>query len=70
MQGATLGDIRAIDIETGETMWQDVLPEGGQATAVVCEEDGRQLVAIFTGGHHFMETPIGDYLIAYGVPEE
>jgi quinoprotein glucose dehydrogenase len=67
--GAATDDlIRAIDIETGETVWQDVLPAGGQATPMVYEEDGRQFVAIFAGGHHFMETPIGDYLIAYGLP--
>jgi quinoprotein glucose dehydrogenase len=24
---------------------------------------------IFAGGHHFMETPMGDSLIAYGLPE-
>jgi quinoprotein glucose dehydrogenase len=29
---ATGGLIRAIDIETGETLWQEVLPAGGQAT--------------------------------------
>ena len=34
------------------------------------EVGGRQFIAIAPGGHHFMETPIGDYLIAWALPEE
>ncbi|WP_337737948.1 pyrroloquinoline quinone-dependent dehydrogenase [Agrobacterium vitis] len=65
---ATDGLIRAIDIETGETVWQDSLPAGGQATPMTYEVDGRQYVVIMTGGHHFMETPVGDEIIAYALP--
>lgn len=61
--------IRAIDIETGETLWQAALPAGGQATPITYEADGRQYLAIFAGGHHFMETPIGDTLLAFALPE-
>ena len=32
------------------------------------EVDGRQYVVIAPGGHHFMETPIGDAIIAYALP--
>jgi len=60
---------RAIDIRTGEVLWQDALPAGGQATPAVYEVNGRQYVVIMAGGHHFMETPIGDALIAYRLPE-
>ncbi|WP_247658064.1 membrane-bound PQQ-dependent dehydrogenase, glucose/quinate/shikimate family [Aquabacter sp. L1I39] len=60
--------IRAIDMETGKTVWQDKLPAGGQATPMTYEVDGRQYVVIMTGGHHFMETPIGDEVIAYALP--
>jgi len=59
---------RAIDIETGKTVWQDILPAGGQATPMTYEVDGRQYVAIFAGGHHFMETPVGDELVVYALP--
>lgn len=62
--------IRAIDIETGETLWSDALPGGGQANPLVVEVDGRQFVIIYPGGHHFMETPISDSIIAYGLPED
>jgi quinoprotein glucose dehydrogenase len=61
--------IRAIDLATGETVWTDALPAGGQATPMTYEAGGRQFVAIMAGGHHFMETPVGDYVIAYALPE-
>lgn len=60
--------IKAIDMETGETLWQDVLPAGGQATPMTYEHNGRQYLVIMAGGHHFMQTPIGDELIAYALP--
>ncbi|RZJ18783.1 MAG: membrane-bound PQQ-dependent dehydrogenase, glucose/quinate/shikimate family [Brevundimonas sp.] len=61
--------IRAIDIETGKTVWSDTLPAGGQANPMVYEQGGRQYLVIMAGGHHFMETPAGDYVIAYALPE-
>ncbi|HEY9254132.1 MAG TPA: membrane-bound PQQ-dependent dehydrogenase, glucose/quinate/shikimate family [Stenotrophomonas sp.] len=61
--------IRAIDLKTGETVWHAKLPAGGQATPMTYEIGGRQYVVIMAGGHHFMETPAGDYLIAYALPE-
>lgn len=65
---ATDNLIRAIDLRTGKTLWRDVLPAGGQATPMTYEAGGRQFVVIMTGGHHFMETPIGDQVIAYALP--
>ncbi|MCW2370162.1 membrane-bound PQQ-dependent dehydrogenase, glucose/quinate/shikimate family [Sphingobium sp. B11D3D] len=65
---ATDNLIRAIDIETGKTLWQDTLPAGGQATPSVYEVNGKQYLVIMAGGHHFMETPIGDEVIAYALP--
>ncbi|MBM1145754.1 membrane-bound PQQ-dependent dehydrogenase, glucose/quinate/shikimate family [Alcanivorax sp. ZXX171] len=61
--------IRAIDIETGETVWRDALPAGGQANPLVYEADGRQYLMIVATGHHFMETPSGDYVITYALPD-
>lgn len=66
---ATDNLIRAIDLETGETLWSDVLPAGGQAGPMVYEANGREYLVIMAGGHHFMETPVGDYVIAYALPE-
>ena len=62
--------IRAIDLETGETVWQDVLPAGGQANPLVYEANGQQYLMIVAAGHHFMETPTGDYVIAYALPKK
>ncbi|RYG95700.1 MAG: membrane-bound PQQ-dependent dehydrogenase, glucose/quinate/shikimate family, partial [Alphaproteobacteria bacterium] len=67
--GAATDDIfRAVDIATGEEVWQVELPAGGQATPMTYEAEGRQIVVINAGGHDFMETPIGDYFIAYALP--
>jgi quinoprotein glucose dehydrogenase len=66
---ATDDILRAIDIETGEEVWSVVLPAGGQATPMTYEAGGRQIVVINAGGHDFMETPIGDYFIAYALPQ-
>ena len=66
---ATDNLFRAIDIETGETLWSDVLPAGGQANPITYEVDGRQYVLIAPGGHHFMETGVSDAVIAYALPE-
>jgi quinoprotein glucose dehydrogenase len=65
---ATDNLIRAIDLKTGKTLWTDTLPGGGQATPMTYEVDGREYVVIMAGGHHFMETPISDELIAYALP--
>lgn len=60
--------IRAIDLKSGKPLWKDVLPAGGQATPMTYMAGGRQYLVIAPGGHHFMETPIGDAVIAYTLP--
>ncbi|WP_103335488.1 membrane-bound PQQ-dependent dehydrogenase, glucose/quinate/shikimate family [Pseudotabrizicola formosa] len=60
--------IRAMDIATGEVLWEDSLPAGGQAGPAMYEIDGMQYLIINAGGHNFMETPIGDHFIAYALP--
>ena len=60
--------IRAIDLNTGKTLWSAPLPAGGQATPIVYQQDGREYLVIFAGGHHFMETPAGDSVVAYALP--
>lgn len=62
--------ISAIDIETGKTLWSAKLPAGGQATPMTYQVDGRQYLAIMAGGHRFMETPVGDALVTYALPNE
>jgi quinoprotein glucose dehydrogenase len=60
--------LRAIDERSGKLLWSVPLPAGGQATPMVYEQNGREYLVIFAGGHHFMETPMGDSLIAYALP--
>ena len=60
--------IRAIDMRTGKTLWSAALPAGGQATPIVYQQGGREYLVIFAGGHHFMETPAGDSVVAYALP--
>jgi quinoprotein glucose dehydrogenase len=66
---ATDNLIRAIDIDTGKVLWKDKLPAGGQATPMAFEENGREYIGFMAGGHHFMHTPVGDYVLAYALPK-
>lgn len=61
--------IRAIDIKTGKTLWSAALPAGGQANPLVFNQNGKEYLMIAPGGHHFMETPAGDYIQAYALPD-
>lgn len=68
---ATLdGLLRAVEVETGELLWQDPLPAGGQATPMTYAVDGRQYVVIAAGGHANLGTPLGDHVVAYALPDE
>jgi quinoprotein glucose dehydrogenase len=70
--GAALDDsLRAYDSETGEELWRARLPAGGQATPMTyrLRSDGRQLVVIAAGGHGTLGTRMGDWLVAYALPE-
>ena len=62
--------LRAIDLKTGKELWHAKLPAGGQANPMIYAFGGRQYVVIMAGGHHFMETPAGDYVIAYALPKQ
>lgn len=64
----SLAGFRAIDEQTGEAFLIDVLPGGGQANPITYEVDGKQYVAVAATGHHFMETPVGDWLVVCALP--
>jgi quinoprotein glucose dehydrogenase len=61
--------IRAYDVSTGQQLWQDRLPAGGQATPMSYAVDGRQYVVTAAGGHGSFGTKLGDYVIAYTLGE-
>jgi quinoprotein glucose dehydrogenase len=57
--------IRAYDVSTGQQLWQDRLPAGGQATPMSYAVDDKQYVVTAAGGHGSFGTKLGDYVIAY-----
>jgi quinoprotein glucose dehydrogenase len=61
--------VRAFDLRTGEELWKVRLPAGGQATPMTYSAGGRQYLLVTAGGHGFMNTPRGDYTIAYALPD-
>ena len=68
--GAAMDDyLRAFDSETGEELWKGRLPAGGQATPMTYSYEGRQYVVIAAGGHSSAGTKLGDYLVAFALPE-
>jgi quinoprotein glucose dehydrogenase len=60
--------IRAYDVTTGEQLWEDRLPAGGQSTPMSYAIDGKQYVVTAAGGHGSFLTKAGDYVIAYALP--
>ena len=60
--------IRAYDVTDGKQLWEDRLPAGGQSTPMSYAIDGKQYVVTAAGGHGSFGTKIGDYVIAYALP--
>jgi quinoprotein glucose dehydrogenase len=70
--GATMDRrFRAFDLATGELVWTAKLPASAQASPLTyrARPDGRQLVVIAAGGHDGMGSSLGDWVIAYALPE-
>lgn len=66
---ATMDDaLRAFETATGRELWRTQLPAGGQATPMTYSVDGRQHVVVAAGGHAWMGTKPGDYVVAYALP--
>lgn len=70
--GATIDkNLRAFDTQTGKLLWTGRLPAGPQAGVMTytSSQTGKQYVVIAAGGHAFMKTAPGDYVIAYALPD-
>jgi len=68
--GATMDSkLRALDTRTGKELWSADLPVPGMAVPMTYSVDGKQYVVIAAGGNAQVGTPIGDYLIAYALPD-
>lgn len=62
--------VRAYDLQTGEVVWRDRLPAGGQATPMTyLGADGRQYLVVVAGGHGSTGTEVGDAIIGYALPQ-
>jgi len=62
--------LRAFNVSNGEKLWEARLPAGGQATPMTYEVNGKQYVLIAAGGHGSFGTKLGDYIVAYALPDE
>jgi len=62
--------LRAFRTDTGEELWKDRLPAGGNATPMTyrLRPDGKQYVVIAAGGHAHLGTKLGDSIVAYTLP--
>jgi quinoprotein glucose dehydrogenase len=70
--GATTDSyFRAYETQTGKLLWEDHMPAGGQANPMTfrLRPDGKQYVVIAAGGHRYLQAKLGDYLIAYALPD-
>jgi len=61
------GFLRAFNTETGELLWEQALPAGGQATPMTYQFEGKQYVVIAAGGHGKLGTKLGDYVVAFTI---
>ena len=70
--GATMDRrFRAFDLETGERVWEAKLPASAQSTPLTyrARPGGRQFVVIAAGGHSGLTSSLGDYVIAFALPQ-
>ncbi|WP_313597429.1 membrane-bound PQQ-dependent dehydrogenase, glucose/quinate/shikimate family [Psychrobacter sanguinis] len=66
LSAATENNFRAYDLKTGDVLWNQRIPAGGQATPMTyLNSKGEQMVVLVAGGHGSVGTEIGDYIIAY-----
>jgi len=60
---------RALDVRTGEELWQATLPYAGMAVPMTYMAGGRQYVVIAAGGNRRTYTTEGDALVAFALGE-
>ncbi|WP_312073399.1 glucose/quinate/shikimate family membrane-bound PQQ-dependent dehydrogenase [Atlantibacter sp.] len=69
--GATADNyLRAYNMTNGKKLWEGRLPAGGQATPMTYEVNGKQYVVISAGGHGSFGTKMGDYIVAFALPDD
>ena len=60
--------LRAFDSQTGELLWQTVLPNAGVATPVTYMVNGKQYVVIAAGGGKDPKASSGSVYVAFSLP--
>ncbi len=60
---------RAFDKDTGEELWETILPFANHATPSTYMVDGRQYVVVPCGGGGKLGTPSGDAWVAFALPD-
>ena len=60
---------RAFDIDNGAVLWETILPRAGISTPMTYTVNGKQYVVIASGGHGKAGLAVGDYLIAFTLPD-
>lgn len=69
LSAATENNFRAYDLKNGDVLWNVRIPAGGQATPMTyLNSKGEQMVVLVAGGHGSVGTTIGDYVVAYKLP--
>ena len=63
--------LRAFDLKTGEEVWRSKkLPAGANATPIsYVSPSGKQYIVIAAGGHGYLGTKPGDYLLAFALKQ-
>ncbi len=63
--------IYAFDVQTGKQLWKGTLPTSARSTPMTyLAHNGRQYVVISAGGHGLsVGPPLGDYVVAFALPE-
>ena len=61
--------LRAFDINDGTALWETDLPRAGISTPMTYETNGKQYVVISAGGHGKAGLKLGDYLMAFALPD-
>jgi quinoprotein glucose dehydrogenase len=70
--GAALEHVlRAHDLDTGEELWKADLPTSANSVPMTYQvrPGGRQYVVVAAGGHWGSQSPPGDHLMAFALPE-
>lgn len=67
--GESNGDFVARSAEDGVKLWHFNTGAGVNAPPVTYTAEGKQFVAVASGGHKLFKFPLGDAVIAFGLPD-